>query len=54
MSNDNERIRSIGRRLEDLRGHLTVIKNEAALVEQEFELALNDLADLVKRADGRD
>ena len=50
MSKEDERIRSIGRKLEDVREHLTVIKNEVAVIERQFELALDELAAL---ADGR-
>jgi hypothetical protein len=51
MSNESERIRSIGRKLE-VREHLIVIKAEVADMEKQFELALNELADLVGRGKG--
>jgi hypothetical protein len=52
MSNESERIRSIGRKLEHVREHLIVIKAEVADMEKQFELALNELADLVGRGKG--
>jgi len=45
-----EAIRLIGRQLEDVREHITVLKSEVVEVEKRFEQILNDLAKLVERS----
>lgn len=49
IGSEIERVRDIGRKLEDVREHITILKSEIALVETQFELILNDLAALVAK-----
>ena len=48
----SERIRLVGQKLEDVREHLTVVKSEVAIIEERFELVLNELAELVREGGG--
>ena len=47
-SNNREQIRLLGRRLEDVREHITIVKQEIALIEDLYEAALTEMANLVK------
>ena len=46
---ETDDLRAIGRKLEDIRENLTVIKGEIKVIEEAFESALNELADIVQR-----
>lgn len=53
-SDKRERLRLLGRQLEDTREHLTVMKSEIGQVEERFEAILNDLAKLVNEWDAEE